>query len=586
MNSFKVAQEQGLDDTFEAYYKHIMAVGDVKVEPKERERVAELQESIDRYMEESQGGVLYSKTEEDDFAKIDRERLEFERKDINPELKGREDEKVKAVKINRFFTDKKSSKDISIDDVIARIDEIVETNEKGVRVLKNSVTGETATLSNVAISKMFNSTRSRKDGNIGGILGKESIVNIKDIFNSALLIKTHNDEKHRTKNNIRRYANVIESDGESFIVKLTIKEMSNNRNELTDMEIEENNGRDLSAYDLKVGRKNTVVDALDNLVRDKSQTSNGNGFTINDLIDFVNTYTDKTIKINGVNRPTQNSAGNRIARTEEGLRLFYKWFGDSKVVDEQGRPLVVYHGTNADFDAFNLGKNGYFFTPDLNNAQIYANEAQFEKGGKKIVMPVYLNTKKTKELYSYDELRNIDVPSLKKQGYDGAYYKSETQPIYVAFNPNQIKSIDNRGSFDENNKNIYYSQTEGDILGSYDIAKREVELFKGHNPSTLTHELGHHFIISHLNFMESIGANDKNKPVFEFLSGLANREINSVRDMKRADHENLVEAFIDYMNIGQAPNIVTGNIFQRAKMVLKFVRSGVEMVGFFIKKGY
>ena len=116
------------------------------------------------------------------------------------------------------------------------------------------------------------------------------------------------------------------------------------------------------------------------------------------------------------------------------------------------------------------------------------------------------------------------------------------------------------------------------------MAKREVELFKGHNPSTLTHELGHHFIISHLNFMESIGANDKNKPVFEFLSGLANREINSVRDMERADHENLAEAFIDYMNIGQAPNIVTGNIFQRAKMVLKFVKSGVEMVGFFYKK--
>lgn len=31
---------------------------------------------------------------------------------------------------------------------------------------------------------------------------------------------------------------------------------------------------------------------------------------------------------------------------------FRRWFGDSKVVDAQGRPLVVYHGTKANFDIF------------------------------------------------------------------------------------------------------------------------------------------------------------------------------------------------------------------------------------------
>ena len=147
VNSFKVAQEQGLDDTFEAYYKHIMSIGDIKVEPKERERVAELQESIDRYMEESQGGVLYSKTEEDDFAKIDRERLEFERKDINPELKGREDEKVKAVKINRFFDQKNKSKDITEESIWQNIEPRIGKSEKGQGLLKNSLTGETVVLS-------------------------------------------------------------------------------------------------------------------------------------------------------------------------------------------------------------------------------------------------------------------------------------------------------------------------------------------------------------------------------------------------------------------------------------------------------
>jgi len=31
---------------------------------------------------------------------------------------------------------------------------------------------------------------------------------------------------------------------------------------------------------------------------------------------------------------------------------FVKWFGDSKVVDDAGKPLVVYHGTRASFSKF------------------------------------------------------------------------------------------------------------------------------------------------------------------------------------------------------------------------------------------
>lgn len=37
---------------------------------------------------------------------------------------------------------------------------------------------------------------------------------------------------------------------------------------------------------------------------------------------------------------------------------FRKWFGDSKVVDADGKPLVVYHGTGADFNVFDLSKFG------------------------------------------------------------------------------------------------------------------------------------------------------------------------------------------------------------------------------------
>jgi len=63
-------------------------------------------------------------------------------------------------------------------------------------------------------------------------------------------------------------------------------------------------------------------------------------------------YEGDTIEVDGVERTTVNSNGQPIAQTQEGLEAFWRWFGDSKVVDDEGRPLMVYHGTKADFDSF------------------------------------------------------------------------------------------------------------------------------------------------------------------------------------------------------------------------------------------
>lgn len=55
-----------------------------------------------------------------------------------------------------------------------------------------------------------------------------------------------------------------------------------------------------------------------------------------------------TIEVDGVERPALNSDGKPIHWSVEGVRNFWRWFGDSKVVDAEGRPLVVYHGTGSD----------------------------------------------------------------------------------------------------------------------------------------------------------------------------------------------------------------------------------------------
>ena len=46
------------------------------------------------------------------------------------------------------------------------------------------------------------------------------------------------------------------------------------------------------------------------------------------------------------------------AKTDPNAAAFKKWFKNSKVVDEKGNPLVVYHGTNADFAVFIPSQDG------------------------------------------------------------------------------------------------------------------------------------------------------------------------------------------------------------------------------------
>lgn len=165
---------------------------------------------------------------------------------------------------------------------------------------------------------------------------------------------------------------------------------------------------------------------------------------------------------------------------------FKNWFKDSKVVDNSGKPLVVYHGTSDNFDYFDIskmGKNfdqsilGFYFTngaePNLSKGIPYgttASEYAFnsQKGGYSDlgganVIPVYLSIQnplriKADGWYSpataIDKQRNQIKEWLKNTDYDGIISENEDKEqygneiIYVVFKANQIKSaIGNNGNF-------------------------------------------------------------------------------------------------------------------------------------------
>jgi hypothetical protein len=92
------------------------------------------------------------------------------------------------------------------------------------------------------------------------------------------------------------------------------------------------------------------------------------------------------IKVNGVDRSTTNSKGKKIHSTVDGVRNFWKWFGNSKVKDKKGQPIVVYHGTTQVFDKFSKEKlgsknvfadsahEGFFFAENPQTSENYTTD--------------------------------------------------------------------------------------------------------------------------------------------------------------------------------------------------------------------
>ncbi|MFN7611468.1 MAG: GNAT family N-acetyltransferase, partial [bacterium] len=166
-------------------------------------------------------------------------------------------------------------------------------------------------------------------------------------------------------------------------------------------------------------------------------------------------------------------------------KAFKRWFGDSKVVDAEGKPLVVYHGTGADFAEFDpssYARNftgdygvGFYFTQDAKKAGQYADGAA-GKGGAPNVMPVYLALKNpaiVSAAFGDGDLWRM-VPGAKSreeltagliaQGYDGVIVDGGRAGVLyvkeaVAFRPEQIKSATgNSGAFDAANPDIRFSR--------------------------------------------------------------------------------------------------------------------------------
>lgn len=109
-----------------------------------------------------------------------------------------------------------------------------------------------------------------------------------------------------------------------------------------------------------------------------------------------------------------NKVVNKLSQNSK----FKQWFSGSKVVDDNGNPLVVYHGTNKIFDDFSskyFGSGndqygiGFYFTP---NPSFASGFGEGEMGAN--VRPVFLNIKNPIESdKSYNFSRNKIIQLVK-----------------------------------------------------------------------------------------------------------------------------------------------------------------------------
>ena len=178
-----------------------------------------------------------------------------------------------------------------------------------------------------------------------------------------------------------------------------------------------------------------------------------------------------------------------IVRTKS----FKNWFGDwetdnknsSKIIDENGEPMICYHGTNADFDTFDKKKagagndkglrgKGFYMSPNKKTSMSYGssliegfvnirNPFIPEKFKSLADIMSILDIEGSYEEDDFESMISFDngdfrlysstsgnvTSMIKDAGFDGVLYIPKQE--IVAFEPNQIKSINNKGSFGKTN---------------------------------------------------------------------------------------------------------------------------------------
>ena len=448
---------------------------------------------------------------------------------------------------------------------------------------------------------------------------------LNNILNNAVLVettpntkKTQNPttkgEKH--KNNIDFYHRLyvpVSLNGNLYVIRLVVEEDKNNiglQPKLTEL------------YDIYIDKEGLLPPPSAN--GKSNGSSNPSIITVRDMLENVKQADNPDVYV-------------KEPKDQIQTKEFKKWFGNSKVVNADGTPKVMYHGTpNGNFDTFKKGAN--YFTENEQYADRYQNpSASSISTGKVVDNPtthaVYIKMEKpfdtrdskAREIFEdeflnqdggYDEEgeetehswvsngtelnENTGLPDwtdaedlyhfIKDKGYDydgiivdegadGGYGSAVVNRgvAYVTFEPNQVKNVKNSGEFDINNPNMYKQSVNG-MTEIMKDGERIISIFKTADRSTFLHEMGHVFFddIQKLASMDNAPSQlvtDWNK--LKEWSGWVDGE--NVDNTKA--HEKFARGWESYLRSGEAPTKGLQRVFRQFSKWLTRIYRSVQRLG-------
>ena len=448
---------------------------------------------------------------------------------------------------------------------------------------------------------------------------------LNNILNNAVLVETTSNTKktqnpttkgEKHKNNIDFYHRLyvpVSLNGNLYVIRLVVEEDKNNiglQPKLTEL------------YDIYIDKEGLLPPPSAN--GKSNGSSNPSIITVRDMLENVKQADNPDVYV-------------KEPKDQIQTKEFKQWFGNSKVVNADGTPKVMYHGTpNGNFDTFKKGAN--YFTENEQYADRYQNpSASSISTGKVVDNPtthaVYIKMEKpfdtrdskAREIFEdeflnqdggYDEEgeetehswvsngtelnENTGLPDwtdaedlyhfIKDKGYDydgiivdegadGGYGSAVVNRgvAYVTFEPNQVKNVKNSGEFDINNPNMYKQSVNGmtEIMSD---GERIISIFKTADRSTFLHEMGHVFFddIQKLASMDNAPKQllDDWNTLKEWSGWVDGDNVDNTKA-----HEKFARGWESYLRSGEAPTKGLQRVFRQFSKWLTRIYRSVQRLG-------
>jgi ADP-Ribosyltransferase in polyvalent proteins len=280
--------------------------------------------------------------------------------------------------------------------------------------------------------------------------------------------------------------------------------------------------------------------------------------------------------------PEERAQYDALATPQTDTPEFKAWFGDSKVVDAEGKPLVVYHGTTytgpdgSGLDQFK--ENTGWFTAYPSEANTYGGL----NGQGANIVPAFLSIKNPRILDQRAATNGSvrDAVEALQGDEDGVLVMEDGKIRWaIVASPNQIKSaIGNNGQFDPNDPNILHAPG---ARGTFNPKTLTISLLERANLSTFHHEMAHFYLETLIDIASGPNApapivSDVNTLMGWFgVKDLATWNGMSF-EAKRASHEKFAEHYERYLFEGQSPNQEMQTLFRRFSTWMKDVYKNVK----------